>query len=92
MKANIAEIDSEVKNKRNKKEKKVDLKQIEADEKKREYFEKSKKIFQRLPKDKRDVFAYDIKWAEIIKYNVLEKVIRPLVMKKLKEYLGEEEE
>lgn len=53
--------------------------------------ERTKELYKRLPKSKEDVFNYRINWNALYKFDVIEKVARPWIGKKLKEYVGEEE-
>lgn len=53
--------------------------------------EVTKSLFAKLPKNREEVFASDIDWDELSSHNVIEKVARPWVAAKIKEYLGVEE-
>lgn len=45
----------------------------------------------KLPKNREEVFAFELDWDNLSKYKVIEKVARPWIAKKIKEYLGVEE-
>ena len=45
-----------------------------------------------MPKSKDDVFAYEISHERLAEHSVIERIVRPWVAKKIKEYLGVEEE
>lgn len=45
----------------------------------------------KLPKSKEDIFKYQFNWNNLFKYDVIEKVGRPWIGKKIKEYMGVEE-
>lgn len=49
------------------------------------------KLYERIPKEKEDIFKYNVNWNIIAKHELLELKIKPWVAKKVKEYLGEEE-
>ncbi len=44
-----------------------------------------------LPKIREEVFAAEIDWDDLQKNKVIEKVAKPWITKKIKEYLGVEE-
>lgn len=46
----------------------------------------------RLPKKRDEVFNFPINWNNLFKFDLIEKVGRPWIGKKVKEYLGEEEQ
>lgn len=52
----------------------------------------SKIVYAKLPKDQSVVLETQIKWPLLAKENVTERVVRPWVAKKVKEYLGVEEQ
>jgi len=54
--------------------------------------EKSKQLYKVLPKHKSDVFSFQLNWTALYKHEVVEKVCRPWLQKKVKEYLGSEEQ
>lgn len=45
----------------------------------------------RLPKKKNEVFNYEVNWNELYKFDLIEKVARPWITKKVADYLGVEE-
>ena len=45
----------------------------------------------RLPREREEVFRVEIDWNQLINMGVIERVVRPWVAKKIKEYLGVEE-
>ena len=53
---------------------------------------KSKDIYMSLPKDKDRVFAFPLNYESLESHQVFDKIVRPWVAKKIKEYLGVEEE
>jgi len=53
--------------------------------------EKSKLLYVKLPKLKEAVFSYPLNWNSLFNLDVIEKVGRPWIAKKVKEYLGVEE-
>ena len=52
----------------------------------------SKIVYAKLPKDQSVVLETQIQWPLLEKENVTERVVRPWVAKKVKEYLGVEEQ
>ena len=54
----------------------------------------SKSIFVDLPRSRDDVYgaSTDVDVQVLVKHGVIEKVAKPFVAKKIKEYLGVEEE
>ena len=44
-----------------------------------------------MPKTRAEVFAAELDWENLINNKVIEKVARPWIAKKIKEYLGVEE-
>lgn len=53
---------------------------------------KNKEIYMGLPKTKEQVFAFELSYEGLEQHNVVERIVRPWVAKKIKEYLGVEEE
>ena len=53
---------------------------------------KNKEIYMSLPKDKTEVYSFPIKYEDLDEQTVIERIVRPWVAKKIKEYLGVEEE
>ena len=45
-----------------------------------------------LPKEKEQVFAFELQYEVLEEHNIVERTVRPWVAKKIKEYLGVEEE
>jgi len=45
-----------------------------------------------MPKAKDDVFNFELTYEGLDQYSVVERIVRPWVAKKIKEYLGVEEE
>lgn len=45
----------------------------------------------KLPRNKDEIYKYNLNWNSLYKYDVIEKVARPWIGKKLKEYIGAEE-
>ena len=72
-------------------EKKPDIREYLTDEQKRLMLEKTKALYARLPKEKEAVFKYPLNWSLLFKHEVLEKVGRAWIAKKIKEYMGVEE-
>jgi hypothetical protein len=44
-----------------------------------------------MPKDKEGVLNFELDWNSLLKNGVVEKVCRPWIAKKIKEYMGVEE-
>ena len=53
---------------------------------------KNKEIYMGLPKIKEEVFNFNITYECLEEQTVVERIVRPWVAKKIKEYLGVEEE
>jgi RNA-binding protein 25 len=53
--------------------------------------EELKKIFMSIPSDKNKLFSVPIDWALFATSNLLERKVRPWLVNKCIEYLGEEE-
>ena len=51
----------------------------------------AKALIPRLPKEQQEIFAYAIDWDAVQKFEVVQRIARPWVAKKIKEYLGVEE-
>ena len=45
-----------------------------------------------VPKDREELFAYPVDWVVIERCNIIKSKMRPWITKKIKEYLGEEEQ
>ena len=45
-----------------------------------------------LPKAKNDIFDFSLKYEILEEHEVIERIVRPWIAKKIKEYLGVEEE
>ena len=41
--------------------------------------------------DREELFAYEINWQVVEKHNIIQSKMRPWIVKKIIEYLGEEE-
>ncbi len=65
---------------------------IDNDEETKHKVELAKQIYSKIPSRKVDLFKFPINWEVMEKHSVLEKKLRPWVMKRIKEYLGTEEE
>lgn len=46
----------------------------------------------RLPKRKEEIYEYKINWNTLFKYDIIEKVGRPLIGKQIKKLLGVEDQ
>ncbi len=53
--------------------------------------DQTKALYSKLPKARDEVFNYPLDWDELERNRVLEKVAKPWIAKKIKEYLGVEE-
>jgi RNA-binding protein 25 len=53
---------------------------------------KLKQIVDRIPTKRAELFAYTVEWEVVDRCDLVETVMRPWVVKKIIEYLGEEEE
>jgi PWI domain len=51
----------------------------------------TKALYAKLPKARDQVFGWSIDWDELDRHKVVEKVAKPWIAKKIKEYLGVEE-
>eukprot|EP00347_Sterkiella_histriomuscorum_P022680 403337558 len=99
---NIKNIESEMRGKdhsrddRRERDKKYDgkqkLKEYMEDEEKRKILEKTKELYAKLPKSKEDIFKSPLNWNSLLRYDVIEKVGRPWIGKKVKEYMGVEDQ
>ena len=56
-----------------------------------EIIQKTKSLYMKLPRERNEVFGAELDWQLLIKQGVIERVVRPWVAKKIKEYLGVEE-
>lgn len=73
--------------------KKVDIRDYLEDDRKRQILEKTKEIYvKRLPKAREDILAYQLNWAALFGKEAVEKVGRPWIGKKIKDYMGVEEQ
>jgi RNA-binding protein 25 len=52
---------------------------------------RQKEIADSIPVSKEGLFAFEINWAVSEAHGIAEKIMRPWIIKKIKEYLGEEE-
>jgi hypothetical protein len=44
-----------------------------------------------LPKEKEEIFKYQLNWSALARHEVFDKVCRPWIGKKIKEFMGVEE-
>ena len=51
-----------------------------------------KTLYMRIPRERSKVFDYDLDWKKLFEEDVIEQVAKPWVAKKVKEYLGTEEQ
>lgn len=65
---------------------------IDKDEVIKKQVEHVKQLYETIPTRKNELFKYPVNWEVIEKNNVLEKKLRPWVAKRIKDYLGSEEE
>ena len=70
----------------------AELIKLRQDMLKMEIIEKTKALYMRLPRERDEVFAVELDWQLLISQGVLDRVVRPWVAKKIKEYLGVEEQ
>lgn len=54
--------------------------------------DKNKELVERIPQNVQDLYSFPIDWALLRQQNVIETRIRPWVVKKVNDYLGEEVE
>ena len=45
-----------------------------------------------LPKEKDQIYAFELQYEVLEEHTIVERIVRPWVAKKIKEYLGVEEE
>lgn len=57
-----------------------------------EQIKKIKELYKDLPKEKEQLFAYELDWPTLAAKNVVEIVCRPWISKKMVEYMGVEEQ
>lgn len=67
------------------------MKEYLEDDDKRKILEKTKELYVKLPKSKEDIFKFELNWNNLFKYDVIEKVGRPWIGRKVKEYMGVED-
>ena len=53
--------------------------------------EKTKQLYAKLPKDRDAIFKAELQWTLLFRHDVVEKVGRPWIGKKIKDYMGVEE-
>ena len=53
---------------------------------------KNKQIYLNLPTKKADIFAVTLNYEALEEHSLVEKMVRPWVTRKIKEYLGVEEQ
>ena len=68
------------------------IENIDKDDNVRKQVELVKHIYEKIPTKKTELFKFPINWEIIEKNNILEKRLRPWIVKKIKEYLGTDEE
>lgn len=51
-----------------------------------------KTLYMRIPRERTKLFDYKLEWKILLDEDVIEQVVRPWVAKKVKEYLGTEEQ
>ena len=92
----IKNIEQEVKQKTGKegKDKKQGdlLKSYMEDEDKKKVLERTKELYRKLPRTKEDIEKYALNWNALFKVDAVEKVGRPWIGKKIKEYMGVEDD
>ena len=89
---NIKSIEAEVKSHQQRDhDKKADIKEYLADTDKRALLEKTKELYKRLPRDRDTIFNYALQWNLLLKHDLFERVARPWIGKKVREYMGVEE-
>jgi len=52
---------------------------------------KIKELYKELPKLKEDLFAYNLDWDALFRYEIINRTGRPWIAKKINEYMGTEE-
>ena len=52
---------------------------------------KIKDLYKQLPSKKEDLFEYQLDWASLFDFEIITKICRPWIAKKIKEYMGVEE-
>ena len=73
-------------------QRRIDIRDYLSDDVKRAILEKTKYLYiNKLPKDREDILKYQLQWGSLFKNDVLEKVARPWIGKKIKDYMGVEE-
>ena len=70
--------------------KRIDYKEVANDNRKMETLAKMKALYARMPTRKGDIYAYSLDW-EVLQANGVVEKMRDFVAKKVKEYLGVEE-
>ena len=45
-----------------------------------------------MPKDQESIFAYKLNWDDFFAFDVINKVCKPWIAKRVKEYMGNEED
>ena len=53
--------------------------------------EKTKELYKRLPRDRDSIFNYTLQWNLLLKHDIFERVARPWIGKKIREYMGVDE-
>jgi hypothetical protein len=69
----------------------VDIREYQQDEQKKALLEKTKQLYAKLPKDRDTILKAEISWTLLFRHDIVEKVGRPWIGKKIKDYMGVEE-
>jgi RNA-binding protein 25 len=69
----------------------IDYSEDDVASKEAELKRKQKELVDQIPTEKAALFAYTIDWMEVQKLELTETSLRPWIVKKIVEYLGEEE-
>ena len=62
-----------------------------TDAEKRAVLEKTKELYKRLPKDRETIFKYQLQGPLLLKHDVFDRVTRPFISKRVRDYMGVEE-
>lgn len=68
------------------------LEKIDQDDDVKKQVELAKKLYEKIPTRKNELFKYPVNWEIIEKSNIYEKKLRPWVANRIKDLLGSEEE
>ncbi len=69
----------------------MDIREYQQDEQKKALLEKTKQLYAKLPKDRDTILKAEISWTLLFRHDIVEKVGRPWIGKKIKDYMGVEE-